>query len=809
VSTERTKQEAYHEWDDVLKWAEEYVLTERGYYELRLLFYTDAWAKTAKEAALWQESLYDLQKIADQDVLWTPLQELACPLSSIEQLSETGLISSHQMYLISLWMEASLAWSDFPKERLPTNLKPLVYSFFHDAKLSAKMKKWLNSEGQISDQATQKLEKLTHELFLIKEDAISKLKSVSQEWQKSGWLQDQFSDQEDGRIVLPVKSGALSQTLGNVVRFSMTEATAFVEPESLAPYRVRLERTRAEIKAEKQRVLEEACQAVRPHTREITDTTEHLGRLDATRAKVLYGRCVHAQPIQVKENFQFSFTDTAHPLLFKHKPESEITKNSMTWPEKSKALLITGPNTGGKTVFLKTLALAAISARTGFPFPGLTRPIVPFLNKIAIDVGDTQDLGQNLSTFAGHIARFKEFLEESDSSSLLLVDEFNTATDPEEGSALSRAILEAWIERGAHIVATTHDPKLKLLGMNHPDIWVASMRFDERTRSPTYALNFGVVGNSRALETAKRLGLPDAIIKKAETYLSAAHVQFEKSLRQLEDRLSETEAAKKDADRRLAHAKTLEEEFSRKLNHELSEILEKSKVRMKRTYEQMTDTLQARFRSESSAQGTQKNRALLNTNSDQIMRELLTKSKQDLSALSPVLSTALDSLGIADVKSEEALKIGDRVIINSIRSEGVILEILPNNRFKIASGLIKMQAYGSDLSKSTSSQSAATENKPSKTAAKAYTSSLFGDPSLPTTLDLRGTRFEEAMHKLERFLDHHAQDPNTKDVTIIHGLGSGALREGTQSLLKSLPYVTHFRDADASNGGTGATIVTL
>lgn len=813
----------YEEWSQVVDWAQEFVRSEPGFQRLEQLKSEDAWATSIPEAQGWQDALFDLQKIADQDALWAPLQDLATPLESLEFLKTAGRLSAPQTYVIALWIDAAEAWAEYPKEKLPAPIRQKVLSFFYDPKLNRLLKKSFDPTGEISDTATPRIQALVQQLHKLKEESFSQLKAIASQWSADGYLQDSFTDLENGRMVLPVKVGALGKARGQVQRLSHTEATAFLEPEALGPLRLKISETEAEIRSEKEKCLEEILKLIRPFSEMISFTVHCLGEYDSIRARTLYGRAIHGQPILLDETREFSLDGTAHPLLFKHKEESEITKNSLHWQKGKQALLITGPNTGGKTVFLKNLAIAAISARTGFPLTARSRPKVPYFKWVCLDVGDIQDLEQNLSTFAGHIQRFKEFLERATDESLLLLDELNTATDPEEGSALSRAILEAWMDKGAHVVATTHDPKLKLLGLQHPALFVASMRFDEKSRMPTYQLDFGVPGNSRALETARRLGLPEEILNRARDYLSDSHKLFEKSLSQLDLKLNEYARLNHELKQALTEAQRKELDFSQKLESGLSEILEKAKNRVKRNFELISDTYQIRLRDSSTmskSQAKQTHSAPVST--DDLIKQALSKTKEDLDHLGPEVKPFAEKLSQTletetSQVTQSLFNPGDKVEVVSLKTQGTVIESIDSETVRVAAGILKMTAKIRDLRLLKEGQNGGfADNSSNKKKSYTVTLATFTESgtglkkrSVSTTLDIRGQRFDEAMRTLEKFLEAHSLDPNPKDVIVIHGFGTGALREGTKKLLDSLNYVIRHRDAGPEQGGSGATVVTL
>jgi DNA mismatch repair protein MutS2 len=452
-------------------------------------------------------------------------------------------------------------------------------------------------------------------------------------------------------------------------------------------------------------------------------------------------------------------------------------------------------------VLLKTLGLAGVCARTGFPFPATDHPQVPFFDSFFADLGDPQSLEQHLSSFSGHILKFKTILEKVTDRSLVLIDELNTATDPEEGAALGRAFLETLMARGAMVVTTTHDPHLKGLAVSDSRILNASMAFDEGTRTPTYRMVLGVPGRSRALETAERLGIPEEVLLLAKKYLSKEHQQFESLLSKLEHETQTASSARKEAVHLREEAERLKKEWTERTEASVNEMMERTRLRLRRILEQAQDEVRTSVRKLDELQSRReidKTRSQLNQTFSAAASHLDTALQEEAPEIAQVLSQKSQAK-VLETPALPALQVGGTVRIPKWKNTGKVLEIV-GNKVRVAMGTLQMTLSPSEVEPISAPEPA----KPKKQVSLA---SLDKPPTPPSQIDLRGVRLEEAMSDLEKYLDQAYRSGGLQSVTIVHGLGTGAIREGARKLLKELPYVKEFRDGGPGQGGTGATIV--
>ncbi|MCM2324066.1 MAG: Smr/MutS family protein, partial [Oligoflexia bacterium] len=490
------------------------------------------------------------------------------------------------------------------------------------------------------------------------------------------------------------------------------------------------------------------------------------------------------------------------PLLWWTLTPEAIIRNELDFGEPVRTLLLTGPNTGGKTVLLKTLGLAGICARTGFPFPAVEVPRVPFFRSFFADLGDPQSIERHLSSFSGHVLRFKEILDEVSDRSLVLIDELNSATDPEEGAALGRAFLESVMARNAMIVTTTHDPHLKALSVSDERILTASMAFDEGSRTPTYVMQLGVPGRSRALETAERLGLPADVIELARSYLSRGHVEFEQLLSRLESDAREAARSRKEAVALREEARRLEKQWSERTEASVTEMLDRTRQKLRRILEQAQDEVRSsarRLEEMRTRHELDEARTRLTETAEASAERLESALKEEAPEIAELLERKARETRTAapPPPQETAFEPGMTVRIPKWKNTGTVLGF-QGTKLKVAMGTLQLTLLPSEV------EPIAGAAKPA-TRAHVTTLSASGDASA-RQLDLRGFRLDDAMAELERFIDH-AYRSGAPEITIVHGLGTGALREGTRKLLSRLPYVKDFRDGGTGQGGTGATLV--
>ncbi len=789
------------EWDRFIELAQVEVRTEPGKTLLDQLKDSTHWAADILMARQMQQETLEITPLLERDALWGPLFELSDPSDLIQRLIRGSVLEIVDMVTLRRWLYAVDSWVQIPREEIRGDQFKKTLSRLPDPlNILRILEHILTPEGDLSEKASPKLGNLYSEIRSLKREIGIVLDHLLKTFSQKGVLQENFTDVRDGRYVLPIKISSQGEVDGIIYEASASRQTVFVEPKEVALLNNRLRQRQNDLIQEIYIILEAATQKLRPYASEIQQMVDTLSYWDAVQAKARLGRHYSGKSIHVTEERTFYLKQTAHPLLWWSLPAETIIRNEIEFIHPARSLLLTGPNTGGKTVLLKTLGLAGICARTGFPFPAMELPTVPFFDVFFADLGDSQSIEHHLSSFSGHVLKFKNILESLTDQSLILIDELNSATDPEEGGALGRAILETIMARNAMIVTTTHDPHLKALAVSDPRILNASMAFDESSRTPTYKVVVGIPGRSRALETAERLGLSKEVIELAKKYISKEHSEFEKLLAQLESDIHQTTRARKEAFSLREEAERMKKEWTEKTETSVRDMMERTRQKLKRILEQAQDEVRSSVRKLDEVKSRKEidtTRSHLNETFHHSANKLETALQEE----APEISQALNLQKLSKNVSSPApakLEVGGSVRIPKWKSIGTVLEIT-GTKIKVSAGTIQLTLSSDEVEPMTSTA-------PKTPLTKAKVSGV--DSHLPPPeIDLRGIRFDEAMGTLERYLDQAFRSRNYLEVTIIHGLGTGALREGTHKLLKRLPYIKTFRDGGAGHGGTGATVV--
>ena len=801
------------EWLSFLALAEAEARTEPGRALVQSWRSSSNWAKDLASSKLRQKETQEVLTLIDRAGLWGVLADLQSPESQLSALERSSVLDVKDWVVLRAWLYATDSWSLVPLEELraetlrkalqilPALHEPLRY-----------LDRILTPEGELSENATPRLASLNQEIRALKREIAVVLDQVIKTYGQRGLLQDQFSDVRDGRFVIPVKISHQGEVEGTLYEASASKQTVFMEPREVALLNNRLRQKQNDLITEIFTIMKAATDFVQPFAHEIRLAVQIIAHWDAVHSRARLGLFYGGKSIQVTEERHFELKQTAHPLLWKAMPAEQIIRNEVEFGDPIRTLLLTGPNTGGKTVFLKTLGLAAICARTGFTFPAVGIPQVPFFDQVFSDLGDAQSIEHHLSSFSGHILKFKVILENITSKSLVLLDELNTATDPEEGAALGRAFLETLIDRGAIIVATTHDPHLKALALNDDRLINASLEFDESSRTPTYRVQVGVPGRSRALETAERLGIPANVLTLARSYLSSEHLRFEKLLGQLESDVAMTSKARREAEHLKNEAEKLKNEWTVKTQKSVQELLDRTRQRLKRVIDSAQDEVRVSVRKLDelkSRRETDTIRGGLNDSLRQSLTDIDKAFEEEAPSLAKELqldrASVTDKENTAETTIEKApleFQIGATVRIPKWKSNATVLENLPGGKIKVSLGTMQMTLLHTEVELSLTNKNLA---QSSLKAAKVIDIDKPSAP--PAQLDLRGVRFELAMSQLEKYLDQAYRSGVRVVVTVVHGFGTGAIREGTRKLLADLPYVKSFRDAGTGQGGAGATLV--
>ena len=602
------------------------------------------------------------------------------------------------------------------------------------------------------------------------------------------YLSDTIITIRNDRYVLPVKAEYKSVFGGTVHDQSATGQTLFMEPQAVVNLNNKLREYQVQEKREVERILCELSQKLMPYTNSLHQNHYVLARLDVVNAKALYANEIKAtEPIIDRQN-HVALWKAWHPLLDREK----AVANDIILGEEYQAIVITGPNTGGKTILLKTVGVIQLMAQMGLYIPAGENSRVGIFTEIFADIGDEQSIEQNLSTFSSHMSNIVSILKKINDKSLLLIDEIGSGTDPQEGSSLAIAILDYIASKQSYVIASTHYPELKAYGYDRPKTINASMEFDGDTLQPTYQLLLGVPGRSNAFDISKRLGLPSIIIDQARGLLSEEDQDLNAMISDLEQK---RRRAQRDADK-MRHQLELSTQLLEDLQKE-TEQFKANKARLLEEAKERANTLIEQSKDDADKILSEIRELQLRSKQSTVKEHEMIEKKTALTDLKHEQDLKKNKV-LRKEKAKKALQVGQSVEVLSFGQRGTLGEKVNDEEWVVQMGIIKMKIAVEDLAPIAETQEAK-QQVIVKSARSSHVSS---------ELDLRGKRYEEAMKDLELYLDA-AILANYPRVTIIHGRGTGAIQQGVHKVLRSHRSVASFEFAPMNTGGNGATIVTF
>ena len=602
------------------------------------------------------------------------------------------------------------------------------------------------------------------------------------------YLSDTIITIRNDRYVLPVKAEYKSVFGGTVHDQSSTGQTLFMEPQAVVNLNNKLREYQIQEKREVERILWELSQKLMPYTNSLHQNHYVLARLDVVNAKALYAHELRATEPIIDANNYVALWQAWHPLIEREK----AVANDIILGEEYQAIVITGPNTGGKTILLKTVGVIQLMAQMGLYIPAGENSRVGIFTEIFADIGDEQSIEQNLSTFSSHMSNIVSILKQINDKSLILIDEIGSGTDPQEGSSLAIAILDYIASKQSYVIASTHYPELKAYGYDRPKTINASMEFDGDTLQPTYQLLLGVPGRSNAFDISKRLGLPSIIIDQARGLLSEEDQDLNAMISDLEQK---RRRAQRDADK-MRHQLELSTQLLEDLQRE-TEQFQANKARLLEEAKERANTLIEQSQDDADKILSEIRELQLRSKQSTVKEHEMIEKKTALKDLKHEQALKKNKV-LRKEKAKKALQVGQSVEVLSFGQRGTLVERVNDKEWVVQMGIIKMKIAVEDLSPIAEAQEAK-QQVIVKSARASHVSS---------ELDLRGKRYEEAMKDLELYLDA-AILANYPRVTIIHGRGTGAIQQGVHKVLRSHRSVASFEFAPMNTGGNGATIVTF
>jgi len=642
----------------------------------------------------------------------------------------------------------------------------------------------INDEGVLKDEASIGLRDVRRQKQNINANIKEKFDELISNKSTQNAIQERIITQRNDRYVIAVKTDFKGLIKGIEHDRSATGSTVYIEPLNVVSLNNKLREYEAREREEIRKILLRITELVKTKKEEILEIKEILERLDFIDTKTTYSvnkKCIVPKIIN-KEYLKL--VEARHPLI----DENTVVPINFELGNPENIMLITGPNTGGKTVTLKVAGLLTIMALSGIPIPANEKTEIGYFHNVLADIGDEQSLEQNLSSFSGHVSKIKDIIENANSKSLVLMDELGSGTDPMEGAAFAMAIIDYLNKKHVTSIITTHYSEVKAYAFNTTGIKSASMEFNVETLSPTYRLLEGIPGESNALIIARKYGISEEVIENAKSYISEDNQRVEEMLKSIKEKNDELETmqAQLEATRtELDKQKSIYEQNMIKLENEKNEII-------KRAYEEADNYLK-------NMQAKAKN-LIDKINSEESKKEDAKNAQRSLNMLRESFITDKKK----NVKEKKVVTqnvdfaVGEEVLVKTMNQNGKILKIMPNNRIQVQTGILKLVVSTDDIVKIQKKKT----NKFKNFASLKRSSQVRGE------IDLRGMNADEAIAELETYMDR-AMLTGYHEIYIIHGKGTMVLRKKIHEYLRTSKYVTEFKDANQNEGGIGCTVVTL
>ncbi|KRM90282.1 endonuclease MutS2 [Liquorilactobacillus cacaonum] len=722
-----------------------------------------------------------------------PVPKLADISQSLKRLDINATLNGKELAAISKILRATNEVRDFFVKLDDAAIKLTTLDELADdlqvlPTLNKRLLLSIEGDGHVTDEASATLAGIRKSITSIEGQLRDQL-NVLIHGTSSKYLSDAVVTIRNDRYVIPVKQEYRNHFGGVVHDQSASGQTLFIEPRQIVDLNNHLKQQQANEKEEIARILRELSELIAPYTAEIRQNAHLLGIFDFINAKAKYAKQINAtEPMLSLENKVY-LRQGWHPLLDMKK----AVKNDIMLGDDYKAIVVTGPNTGGKTITLKTLGLIQLMGQAGLFIPAFEESRIGIFSDIFADIGDEQSIEQSLSTFSSHMTNIVDILAEIDEKALVLFDELGAGTDPQEGAALAISILDYVGSKGSYVIATTHYPELKAYGFERPQTINASMEFDVESLRPTYRLLLGIPGRSNALEISKRLGLEEVIVMQAKQLTAGQNQDLNDMIQDLVSKRHQVEEESIEVHQNLEESQKLHHDLEKKyeeLANQREQLLDNARKRSNEIVEQATQKAEKII--------TQLRQMRLNSGKSIKENELI-EAKAQLNKLEQPTNLRKNRV-LRRAKQQQAFKPNDDVLVKSYGQRGVLLRKAGEHEWEVQLGILKMKVQEAELEKIKVEEN-------SKKAIRTSVKSV-GAVHVSPTLDLRGERYEEALVKADRYLDA-AVLAGYASVTIIHGKGTGALRQGITDFLAQSRVVKSFKFSAPNAGGNGSTIVYL
>ena len=641
----------------------------------------------------------------------------------------------------------------------------------------------IDAAGALSDTASDKLFTLRQNIKKGDAEVKKILAEILSKSQAS--LTESIITIRQGRPVLPVRSDSKNKIPGIVHDMSASGQTFYIEPNRVVQLNNDIAQKKIEEKNEVASILRELAEAIKPHIDDIRQNTWLIGQIDLINAKYRYQIAQKATVPQISDHKAIKLYAARHPLI----DPKIVVANDLLFDQTLETIVITGPNTGGKTITLKTLGVAQLMAQSGLPILSDLGSQVGIFTEIFADIGDEQSIAQSLSTFSSHMTNIVKILDQVDAKSLVLFDELGAGTDPKEGAALAISILDFLKAKHAKTLATTHYPELKAYGVESVGVENASMAFDLDNFRPTYRLVQGVPGRSNALEISRRLGLPSQILEEAAGFLTEDEHDVNVMIASLEQKNQEmTESARQ--------IKSLEKD-NQLLHHDLTRALENfnrdREKELNKARQEAQDIVKVAVEEADHILKNLQEKSLLKPHE-------IIDAKHQLGELAPEIVDLSKNKVLKKAKAKRGLKPGVEVLVLSYNQRGNLVRLAKDGRWEVQMGLITTKLSEDEF------EPIEPEETVKKVKTKAVKKTVTSN--IKAQLDLRGVRYEEAQKMLDDYMDQ-ALLANLHQITIVHGIGTGVIRDMVREYLQRSRHVKSYTYAPQNAGGSGASIVTL
>lgn len=721
-------------------------------------------------------------------------------LASSQTLNSSALLNLKNIFQLAHNLKNYIS-QDFLEE----NSYPLLFNLFNELYSNKSIIDSINNiiidENTINDKASKTLYDIRRKKMKLEHDIREELNKLL----RSKYVQDSIITIRNDRFVIPVKEEYRSSVKGFVHDISNAGSTVFIEPLSVFEMNNELNELSAKEELEIQRILQELSSLFFPYQEELKLDIDLIGKLDFIFAKAKFARSLNGNIPHINDKKELNLINARHPLISK----DSIVPISLTLGTNFKVLLITGPNTGGKTVTLKTVGLLSCMACSGLAITADFGSSIYVFDQIFTDIGDDQSISNSLSTFSSHMKNIVHIVNNATKDSLILVDELGSGTDPIEGANLAISILDYLKNLGSLIIATTHYQELKKYALVTDDFENASVEFDVATLTPTYKLLVGIPGKSNAFEISKNLGLSDLIIKKAKSLLSNQEINIEDLLKNIYNTKTELEQEKQEIDKKLKEVSELENSLKKdhsSLKQEQEKIINNAKIEARNILLDAKEEANEIIR--------QMNLMSNDIKSADSMRNKLNKKLKSINIKANIAEadTDFDSNNHKETFTKEDIKPNMEVFVRSLEKNAtVISNVSKSNEVQVQIGLIKMNLPISDLEKAhnNSGNNLGTDKKGKNNISKnsSYTS-ISKSKTVKPEINVIGLNVEEAIFVVDKFLDDCSL-AKLQTVRIVHGKGTGKLRNGIHQFLKKHPQVKSYRMGTYGEGEMGVTVVEL